>query len=555
MLKSLHIKNFVLIDELIIEFSEHLTTITGETGAGKSILLGALNLILGQRADTSLVSDEKKTCVIEGAFDLSAYQLASYFESEGIDYYPHTILRREIRSNGKSRAFINDSLVNLTVLKSLSDQLIDIHEQFDSHFLTDRVFQFQVVDSLARQIDETKAYQKLYTYWKSLQSQLIEQKEKSALLSQKKEFLEYQLNEFIQIAYQEGEFEALEKELDVLKNAESISELVQLGNHLFQEAENNILDQIRQLIQQVNALKIPMPELKVLKERLESNYIELEDLYSEISQLEDAIELESGRSEWIENRIAEIFKVLKKHQLNDAEDLPRLAAEMEEELLAIQTADSKSKEIDKEIKEVENRLSELAEMLSAKRQKQCKPIQESVLNNLAMLNLENAKFEVRLEKKKELNEYGRDELKFLFSANPGMPLSPVEKVASGGETSRLALSVKALVAKSIPLPTIVFDEIDAAVSGSAADKMGKLLHRLGRSHQVICITHSPQVASRADRHFIVYKEIKEHRTETHIRKLEKDGRIHELAIMMSSDPPSDTALENARYLLEKKESN
>lgn len=555
MLKSLHIKNFVLIDELTMDFSNHLTTITGETGAGKSILLGALNLILGQRADTSLVADQAKTCVIEGTFDLNAYQLESFFEEQELDYDPNTVLRREIRSNGKSRAFVNDNLVNLTLLKGLAAHLIDIHEQFDSHFLRDRQFRFQVIDSLAGQLGEVDHYQQSYFRWKKLQTQLQSQNEELAVLNQKKDFLEFQLNEIRQLNYQPGEFGELETELDVVKNAADISEVTHMASHIFEGAENNLLDQIRSLIQKVSGIHIRMDALKSVEERLESNYIELEDLFAEITQLEDLVDVDSGRAEWIESRMSEIFRVVKKHQLAEAEELTSLMKNLEGELEEIDQSDTRIQEVEEEIAKLESGLHKQADQLTAKRQKQTSPVRRSVLDHLTMLNLDKADFKIEVIPTKELNDHGRDEVRFLFSANPGIPLARVEKVASGGEVSRLALSIKALIARSIPLPTIVFDEIDAAVSGSAADKMGLLLHNLGRNHQVICITHSPQVASRADMHLFVYKEVSGKKTESRIRELEKEERIRQLAIMMSSDPPSSSALENAKYLMEKTESH
>ncbi|MBY5957873.1 DNA repair protein RecN [Membranicola marinus] len=551
MLKSLHIKNFVLIDELTIQFSDHLTTITGETGAGKSILLGALNLILGQRADTSLVANQDQTCVIEGTFDLQAYDLEPVFETEELDYEPITVLRREIRSNGKSRAFVNDNLVNLTTLKSLADHLIDIHEQFDSHFLRDRRFQFQVIDSLAGQLKETIQYQQLFTQLKKRKTDLRTQREQFATLRQKKDFLEFQLHEIQKLQYQPGEFQELEEELNVVKNAADISDIIQLADHLFEGAENNLLDQFRGLIHRVTAIQGNMEALKRLNSRLESNYIELEDLYKEITQLDDLVEVDPGRSDWIENRMAEIFKVVKKHHLDDAESLTRLTKNLEDELAQIEQTDTATQALEDEIGRLEKELHQKADSLSQARKEQVAPIRDAVLEHLTLLNLGKADFKIEIHPADELNDHGRDELKFLFSANPGVALSPVEKVASGGEISRLALSIKALIARSIPLPTIVFDEIDAAVSGSAADKMGTLLYNLGRHHQVICITHSPQVASRADKHLFVYKEVTGQKTESQIRELEKEERITELAIMMSSDPPSSSALENAKYLLEK----
>lgn len=552
MLKSLHIKNFVLIDEVKIDFSNHLTTITGETGAGKSILLGALNLLLGQRADTTLVYNEEKMCAIEGVFDLSSYSLKSFFEEEDLDYDPSTIIRREIRTNGKSRAFVNGNQVNLTTLSKLADQLIDIHEQFDTHFLKDRKFKFQVLDSLAGQMELVGDYQKKFKKWKSLLAQLTREEEELRLLLQKKDFLEFQLNEIHQLEYEEGELAALEEELEILKSAEMILETVHFANQTFQDSETNILDQIRELNQKLHALPGGIKGAEELKTRLDSIFIELEDLYAEVSRLEDEVEQSPGRMEWVKNRIASIFTILKKHHLDTEKDLLELQHELETQLAGIEDAGTQTDELEKEISSLEKELNDLAKKISDHRLKQAQPTEKAVKEHLNLLHLEKAAFEIKVAPTDELNEFGKNEIQYLFSANPGIPLAPVERVASGGEMSRLALSIKALVAQSIPLPTIVFDEIDAAVSGSAADRIGQLLEELGSHHQVICITHSPQVASRAHKHLYVYKKSEEDSTVTQIRELDQQARIHELAVMMSTNPPSESALENAKYLLGKK---
>lgn len=551
MLKSLFVKNFVLIDEITIDFSPHLTTITGETGAGKSILLGALNLILGHRADSSTVADESKTTVIEGTFDLTAYQLQAIFEAEDLEYRDETVLRREIRANGKSRAFVNDNLVNLHTLKTLADYVIDIHEQFDSHFLRNRHFRFQVLDSLAGQSQDVYAFQTTFHTWKQRRAELKKLEEKRRELIQKKDFIEFQLNEIVQLKYQPGEFAELDEQLNLVKNATDISEIIQMANHMFDGPGNNILDQFRSLMARLAHLQIEMKPLQSLKERLETNFIELEDLYSDFSQLEDLVELDPGKAERIEARMADIFKLVKKHNLTGAEDLIQLRHDLENELGEIEETDHLNVEFSREIERLEKELNHHANQLSTRRKEQITNIRKAVLDHLALLNLDKAEFQISIMPSENIHEYGRDEIQFLFSANPGVALAPVEKVASGGEISRLALAVKALIARTIPLPTIVFDEIDAGVSGSAADKMGSLLHNLGRQHQVICITHSPQVAARADKHLFVYKEILAGHSITQIRELKTEERVTQLAIMMSTDPPSASAMENAKYLLEK----
>ncbi|WP_236974406.1 DNA repair protein RecN [Membranihabitans maritimus] len=555
MLLNLHIKNFVLIDDIKIDFSNQLTIITGETGAGKSILLGALNLLLGQRADTSVVKNEDKACVIEGSFDISSYQLTNLFGEEGIDYEAKSLIRREIRANGKSRAFINDNLVTLSTLRNIADKIIDIHEQFDNRFLSQKDFKFQIIDSLSGQQAIVKDYQTKYRELKEKERELKTLKEESSKLRQKQDFLEFQLNEIINLQYRIEEFQELEQELALVKNAEFLEEIVSNARFIFEDSETNILDQMRSLSQSINSLKIDFAPLQALSERLESSWIELEDIKNEFSLISEDIEVEPGRSEQIESRMSDIFRIMKKHQLEDADEIPVLQEKFEVELSNINDADNLTEELSREITREEKQLRELAKGISATRNKVKAKIEKEVLKRLAMLQLDKSQFTIELLQNEELDEYGQNKINYLFSANPGIPMESIEKVASGGEISRLALSIKALVAQSIPLPTIVFDEIDSGVSGAAANKMGQLLHNLSRSHQVICITHSPQVASKADEHLFVYKEVSKKQTRTFIKNLTLDERINELAIMMSSNPPGASAIENAKYLLEQAQSN
>ncbi|GAA5219527.1 DNA repair protein RecN [Membranihabitans marinus] len=555
MLLSLHIKNFVLIDDLTIDFSPQLNIITGETGAGKSILLGALNLILGQRADTSVLKDNGKTCVIEGRFSLVNYDLKEIFFEEDIDYLEQSTIRREIRASGKSRVFVNDNQITLAGLKKIAYKIIDIHEQFDNHFLTKKDFQFDVIDSLAQQKEEVNQYRKRFQQLKEKENQLKAMKAKAIEEAQKKDFLEFQLNEIESLKYKEGEFKTLEEELSFTKNIELIDEIVQQAEHIFETADESILDQMRSLLIKTRSASGVFEPLQQLESRLESSLIELEDIQSEYSSLKDELEIEPGRSEIIETRMGEIFRVMKKHYLDQSDDILSLAQRLSDELAEISQLDAGIDKYQLEIEKDRKELEKMATTISKRRQSQKNKIQKSVLEKLIHLQLDKSRFEISLETMDHLDEYGKDKISYLFSANPGMALGSIDKVASGGEISRLALSIKALVAKSIPLPTIVFDEIDAGVSGAAADKMGSLLHELSRDHQVICITHSPQVASKADRHLYVFKQVKQKETKTDIATLTLDQRVHQLAIMLSSDPPSAFAVENAKYLIEQVQSN
>lgn len=555
MLLSLHIKNFVLIDELTIDFSPQLNIITGETGAGKSILLGALNLILGQRADTSVLKDNGKTCVIEGRFSLENYALKEIFIEEDIDYLEQSTIRREIRANGKSRVFVNDNQITLAGLKKIAYKIIDIHEQFDNHFLTKKDFQFDVIDSLAQQKDYVNEYRKSFLQLKEKENQLKVMKAKAIEEAQKKDFLEFQLTEIENLKYKEGEFKTLEEELLLTKNIELIDEIIQQAEHIFETADESILDQMRSLLLKTRSASNVFEPLQTLESRLESTLIELEDIQSEYSGLKDDLDVEPGRSEIIESRMGEIFRVMKKHYLDQSDDILALEQRLSDELAEISNLDAGIEKYQQEIEKDRQALVKMAETISKRRKSQQNKIQKSVLEKLIHLQLDKARFEISLEELDHLDEYGKDKISYLFSANPGMALGSIDKVASGGEISRLALSIKALVAKSIPLPTIVFDEIDAGVSGAAADKMGSLLHELSRDHQVICITHSPQVASKADRHLFVFKQVKQKETKTGIATLTLDQRVHQLAIMLSSDPPSAFAIENAKYLIEQVQSN
>lgn len=555
MLISLYIKNFVLIDELTIEFSPNLNIITGETGAGKSIILGALNLILGQRADTSVHKHTDHTCVIQGSFNLKNYDLVDLFQSEELDYTDTSTIRREIRSNGKSRVFINDNQITLSTLKKIAYKIIDIHEQFDNHFLTQKDFQFDVVDSLAQQKQAKANYTKDYQQLKTMENKLQQEKSKIAESNQRKDFLAFQIHELEQLNYTTGEFQALESDLTLSKNAELIDEIIQQAGYIFDESEQNIPDQIRSLRQKCQSIGSNFAPIQQLEQRLESVLIEIDDIQSEFALLNDQIDIESQQSEIIESRMAEIFRIMKKHQLDQADDLIALQTNLQQEIEAINHSNENLDQLEKAIAAQKIALEKAAQSLSDQRKKQLPIIRKAILDKLSQLQLTKAQFEIKLSPSKELNEYGKDDIQYLFTANPGMPLGPIDKVASGGELSRLALAIKALVAKSIPLPTIVFDEIDAGVSGSAADKMGTVLHQLSRDHQVICITHSPQVASKADQHLYVYKHSEKKHTQTQLSVLDIDQRIHQLAIMLSSDPPSEIAIQNAKYLIEQVQSN
>ena len=550
MIKTLHIKNYAIIEELEIQFSNGLTIITGETGAGKSILLGALGLIMGKRVDTKALYEADKKCIVEAYFDISRYKgLKSFFELNDIDYELDTVVRREIAPNGRSRAFVNDTPVNLKILQQLSGSLIDLHQQFDNQDINDVSFQLRMVDALAENGTILEKYETLYKTYKRHQrklNQLIELSENSA---KETDFLTFQLEEFNTAELVSNEQESLEKELATQTNAEEIkSKLSGAFMHLV-ENEQSVISQLETLGISLNQVKKYHPDLNKLLEKFDGLVLELKDMANEFEAIANETEYQPERAKEVQSRLDLIYRLQKKHGVNSVPALLTIQEEITQKLASIGDLSNEILALEEEINKGEIQLKKLAEKLTKRRKSVLGGFIEIVHKQLSTLSMEHARLKVAISPASELLSTGADLVEFLFSSNKGSRFLPIKQVASGGELSRLTLCIKSLVASSIPLPTLIFDEIDAGVSGDVALKMGRILRKLSNEHQVVVITHSPQVASKADAHYFVYKRVDGQRTKTKVRALNDNERIRAIATMLSTNPPSDSAIENAKELL------
>jgi DNA repair protein RecN (Recombination protein N) len=550
MIKSLRIENFVLIESLEIQFSKGLTIITGETGAGKSILLGALGLIMGKRADTKTLYDESEKCIIEGVFHIGMYDLKNFFEQHDIDYDEELIIRREITPSGKSRAFVNDTPTNLKVLQSLSASLIDLHQQFDTLDINDNSFQLQMIDALAGNKTLVNHYQrqfKAYQADKRILADLIERNQNAA---KELDFIRFQLDELEAAELREDEQEQLEEELNRLSNAEAIAQTLSGAYQQLNESEIATISQLEEIGQSLHQISKFDSELKDLYTRFNSIMLELQDLSSDFERLAEDIEFDPRRIQEVQERLDLIYRLQKKHGANTVAELLDIQRELSERQNAFDNLSVEIEALHQDIQLMEKELWKQAEQLRERRKQVFSSFEEKVKALLAELSMTHAVLKVDLSPVDKLGPAGADDVRFLFAANKGGRLQQIKEVASGGELSRLALVTKSLVASAIPLPTLIFDEIDSGISGDVALKMGNILRKLSDEHQVISITHSPQVASKADKHYFAYKSIKDERTITQLKLLQEKERIHSIATMLSQDPPSNSAIENARELLQ-----
>ena len=511
MIKKLSIRNYTLIDELNIEFNSGFSVITGETGAGKSIILGALSLILGQRADLKSLKRTDEKSVIEGLFDISSYHLQSFFEENELDYdAKECILRREILPSGKSRAFINDTPVSVTQLKSLGEQLIDIHSQHQNLLLADSHFQLRVVDTMAGDFSLLADYQREYRSWRELLREYARLQDENRLGREEEDYLRYQLSQLEAAQLKEGEQEELEVEQQTLQHAEEIKgELAAIQGYLHEE-ETGVVPLLNAALSKMKSLSRLYPEIDELVGRIESDYIDLKDIASSVDHSQDSLSVDPDRLSWVENRLDIYYSLQQKR-----------------------------------------RVSELVGKLSAERRKAADQISRTLTERVKPLGMPNLRFEIEISPRQQYDENGGDIIRFLFSANKNQPLQPVSEVASGGEISRLMLSLKALIAHAMALPSIVFDEVDTGVSGEIADKMAGIMREMSECMQVISITHLPQVASLGQTHYRVYKSDTETSTATHLIKLSEKERIEEIARMLSGSSLTAAALDNARELLKR----
>ncbi|MBL7817437.1 MAG: DNA repair protein RecN [Saprospiraceae bacterium] len=549
MIQRLLIKNYAIIESLEIEFSKGLTIITGETGAGKSILLGGLGMILGNRADTKVLYNATEKCVIEGYFDISAYNLQSFFDEHEIDYDTQTVVRRELTPAGKTRAFINDTPVNLAQLRAFSGKLVDLHQQFDTLDIHDASFQLQMIDALAGNKHPLSIYTEKYRVFQSDKKRLAQLIEKNERSAREIDFLNFQLDEFNKAELIEGEQETLEADQQRLQNAETIKRNLSAAYQAISEDENAIVGQMRSISASISQVKKYTPSVSKLYERFESLLFELEDIGGELESIAEDTEYDPERIAEIQTRLDTIYKLEKKHGVATVEQLLSIQDDLQKQLDAFGDLSEEIETLQQDLAQQEEVLKKLANELSAKRKFVVPQFEEKVEAMLRQLSMENAKLKVQTIDLDDLTPTGMDDVQFLFAANKGSRMMPIKDVASGGELSRLALCTKSLVASAIPLPTLIFDEIDSGVSGDVALKMGNILQSLASHHQVVVITHAPQVAAKADKHYFVYKNHTTDRTLTSVRPLSKEDRIKAIAVMLSQNPPSASALANAKELL------
>ena len=549
MLTKLEIQNYILIDQLSIDLSSQLSVITGETGAGKSIIMGALGLILGDRADSTVCRDASKKCFIEGIFQLTnKKQYESFFTEHEIELSEELIIRREIGAQGKSRAFINDTPVTLTILRDLTSKLVDLHQQFDTLTLGETDFQRTVIDALANVQKDLGSYQSTFTEWKENEKklqQLIVQKENFEKTESYKKHL---LDELSELNLKENELEQLEQELKFLENAASIKTQLAQSLQLLDASDNPIVQQLKQLVNSLESIVKFQPEFSNLLNRLKATQIELADIASDLSSWQDKIDFDDKKTANIQERLSVGYNLQKKHKVQSTQELLDIQQQLELDLTEVLNLNDTIEQLTKFVKDASVKATALANTLTSKREKEMIPFTTSVNKLLHQVGMPNAKIKVSLDEV-PFNFYGKDKIDILFDANNTNKFEPIKKVASGGELSRLMLCIKSLVAKSVDLPTMIFDEIDTGISGEPAKQVGLLLQNLGQARQVLCITHQPQIAAKGNAHLYVYKEQKGSTTHTYLKTLNKTERVQHIAQMIGGDPPSKSAMDNAKELL------
>ncbi|MCE5205162.1 MAG: DNA repair protein RecN [Porphyromonadaceae bacterium] len=553
MLKSLSIQNYALIDSLQIDFDKGFSVITGETGAGKSIILGALSLILGQRADARHIKQGESRCVIEGVFDISAYQMQPLFDTLDWVYDgDECILRREIWSNGKSRAFVNDSPVYLNDLKEFGDRLIDIHSQHQNLALNDNLFQLNVVDLLAGTGNERLTYGEAYTSYRSAEQMLKELRLQARKNKEEEDYLRFQYSALLEAVLQPGEQEKLESELEAVTHAEEIKSGLFTVAGLLSTDEHSVTSSLRIVKDTLQQLQQVYPRVAELAVRVESAYIDLKDVATEASHIFENIDFDPNRQQQLEDRLSVIYDLQKKHAVSTVEELLQLRDEMGVRLQQIDSLDERLASLEKEVEMKRTVMLEKAGSLSRKRAAAAPAIEQQLMNKLAFLKMPNTRFRCEFTPKSDPDATGADRVQFLFSANKNRDLQPVSQIASGGEISRLMLCLKSMIAGATALPTIIFDEIDTGTSGEVADKVGAIMEEMSKQMQVIAITHLPQIASKGQAHFVVYKEDTADTVSTRLRQLSPEERVAEIARMLSGAEVSVQAVENARVMLGEK---
>ena len=555
MLSRLTIRNYALIENLDISFSKNLNIITGETGAGKSIILGALSLILGQRIEGKYFYNQQKKCIIEGHFEIGSYGLEARFQEKDLDYDPDTVLRREIAADGKSRAFINDTPVNLTTLRELGELLIDIHSQHATLEINDERFQLLVVDTLAANEILLKNYQSNFAAYRKSVSRHKKLDEESQQAKLDQDYLQFQFEELEQASLIAEEQETLEHELNSLTHAEEIKKNLLSASYLLNEDERSAIPQLKESLNQLQQVERYFPDIQSLSARLQSCLIEVKDIAAEIEAIEQDTNINEARSAEVSERLDLIYKLQKKHRVSSNQELMAIQESLSDKLNSISSSDEELNTLKSEIERLRAELIVLSDTLSASRNEIIPTVENKVKELLTDMEMPNSvlKIENVLLDEGSLNSSGRNRIQFLFSANKGQEPAPMNKVASGGELSRLMLAIKSLISRHISMPTIIFDEIDTGISGEVALKVGRMMDKLSESMQVITITHLPQIASKGQAHYWVYKDDHEDATHTNIRELNSDERITEIAKMLSGENPGEFALQHAKELLASKD--
>lgn len=549
MLTQITIHNYVLIKELEIDFRKQLNIITGETGAGKSILLGALGLLLGNRADSSSMLDQEKKCVIEGSFEISNYNLKPFFDRNELDWESHTTLRREISPSGKSRAFINDTPVNLTLLKELGERLVDIHSQHQTIKLTTPGFQLSLLDAFANHKELLDDYGKTFRQYKKKVQQINTLKESAQKAKKDFDYNLFQLNEIDAANLQPDEQEKLDEELNLLSNADSIQNAMQQAVFMLYEDEQSICNQLQAVKKQISGIANLNSSLATLHQRIDNLLIESKDIFHEAQDLHDNISVDNERMMEVSTRLQTINNLLTKHQATDISQLLAYAEELRKNVSSVENLSEEITKLEKGIAQTEKQLHAMADTISKNRSAQIPSLEEKLVSLLKQVGIPEANIIIKLQVLEQLTENGRDKIDILFSANKGSRPDLVSNAASGGELSRLMLCFKYILADHIFLPTIIFDEIDTGISGEVAIKVGNIIRQLSGNHQVVCITHLPQIAAMGNHHFLVFKKTGEDITQTHMRELTNPERIEEIAKMLAGHRPSQLAIDSAKELL------
>jgi DNA repair protein RecN (Recombination protein N) len=549
MLSKLLIQNYAIIEKIEIDFTDHLNIITGETGAGKSILVGALGLVLGDRADTAVLMDKEKKAIVEAVFSVGDVSIIEPLLNQWeIEAASEVIIRREVSSNGKSRAFVNDTPVNLTQLNQLSACLVDLHQQFDTHRLGRDDFQREVIDALAAHHQVLGDFQKAFHSHTDALRKLSQRKEEAASFNRELDYQQFLFDELAEANFRENELEELEAELKILSHAENIKAVLARIQSSFVDSEQPVVQSIKSILQQLNSIAAYHNEIPALSARLQSAFIEIQDISDELELLNDKVLMDEARIDEVQSRLSLGQKLLKKHHVQHTNELLAIQVTLEKQLSNVMQAGEEIKLLEIKVKETQDAALSLAQKLSINRKKQVKPLEENCGELLKRVGMPNARLKIDI-KEAALHQGGTDQISFLFDANKSNRFEPLQKVASGGELSRLMLSLKSLVAHSVNMPTLIFDEIDSGISGEAARQVGILMKELGNKHQVLSITHQPQIAARADAHFYVFKKEVRGKINTQIHKLNHGERIEAIAKMLGGEPPSAVALENAREMV------